>query len=216
MMARPLIPLPPEYEDSGHSSPALVTAGIDPTRAAPSVDNKAGSCPVGDLRDSDRPRRYKEAMATDINITASATLADIEKAISGLRPETQIGRGLTARISSNRRSSYFKDIWCAIAVAAGLSAGPTIRVTAWGLQNWSKQDDEDGFALSYPGITALQLGAAVLTDGRFPELLDPARVRRHISAVGGVLGHGGAATHSCRVGPGSPQGNPAHERFGRS
>lgn len=102
-------------------------------------------------------------MASDIDITASATLADIEKAISELRRETQIDRGLTARISSNRRSSYFKDIWCAIAVAAGLNAGPPIRVTAWGLQDWSRQDDEDGFALSYPGITALQLGADVLT-----------------------------------------------------
>ena len=38
-----------EYEDSGHASPALVTAGIDPTRAAPSVDNKTGSCPNSDL-----------------------------------------------------------------------------------------------------------------------------------------------------------------------
>jgi hypothetical protein len=147
-------------------------------------------------------------MASDIDITASATLADIEKAISGLRPETQIGRGLTARISSNRRSSYFKDIWCAIAVAAGLSAGPTIRVTAWGLQDWSKQDDEDGFALSYPGITALQLGADVLTDGRFPERLDPARVRRHISAVGGVLGTGARQRTVVELDPDLPRATP--------
>jgi hypothetical protein len=43
--AGPLIPLPLEYEDSGHSSPTRLTAGIDPTTAAPSVDNNAGSCP---------------------------------------------------------------------------------------------------------------------------------------------------------------------------
>jgi hypothetical protein len=44
--AGPHIPLALEYEDSGHSSPGLLTAGIDPTTAAPSVDNKAGSCPI--------------------------------------------------------------------------------------------------------------------------------------------------------------------------
>ena len=44
MMPGPLIPLPPEFEDSGHSSPGLQTAGIDPTTAAP-VDDDAGLCP---------------------------------------------------------------------------------------------------------------------------------------------------------------------------
>jgi len=57
-------------------------------------------------------------------------------------------------------------------VATGLRSGVPARVTAWGLQNWSKLDDEDGFALSYPGIAALQLGADVLTDGKRPEQLD--------------------------------------------
>jgi len=45
MLQDPLIPLPREFEDCRHSSPGLLIAGIDPTTAAPSVDNKAGSCP---------------------------------------------------------------------------------------------------------------------------------------------------------------------------
>ena len=148
-------------------------------------------------------------MASHIDITSSATLADIEKAISRLQADTrETGHGFTARISSDRRSSYFKDIWSAIAVAAGVNSGVPARVTAWGLQDWSKQDDEDGFALSYPGITALQLGADVLTDGRSPELLDPARVRRRIGAAGGLLGTGARQRTVVELDPDLPRATP--------
>src|SRR5690242_5554030 len=96
-------------------------------------------------------------MATDIEISATATLAEIEAAISRLQHADKISRGFTARIASERRSTYFKDIWAAMAVAAAIRGRANSRVTAWGLKDWSKQDDEDGFALSYPSITALQL-----------------------------------------------------------
>jgi hypothetical protein len=148
-------------------------------------------------------------MANSIDITATATLADIEAAISRLRSDAQETRGeFIARISSNRRSSYFKDIWAAIAVAVGLNSGGLARVTAWGLQDWSRQDDEDGFALSYPGITALQFGANVLTDGKSPELLDPARVRRRISAAGGVIGTGARQRTVVELDPDLPRATP--------
>ena len=84
-------------------------------------------------------------------------------------------------------------------------SGPSHSV---GLQDWSKQHDEDGFALSYPGITALQLGADVLTDGRSPEPLDPARVRRRISAAGGVLGTGARQRTVVELDPDLPRATP--------
>ncbi len=141
-------------------------------------------------------------MPSHIDITSSATLADIENAISLLSDARQSGRIFTARVSSDRRSSYFKDIWSAMAVATGLRSGVPARVTAWGLQNWSKLDDEDGFALSYPGIAALQLGADVLTDGKRPEPLDPARVKRRLSDAGGILGTGARQRTVVELDPG--------------
>jgi hypothetical protein len=148
-------------------------------------------------------------MANNIDITGTATLAEIEKAISRLRPDAHNTRwGFSARISSDRRSSYFKDIWAAIAVAAGVNAGAPARVTAWGLQDWSNLDDEDGFALSYPAITALQLEAEVLTDGKFPEPLDPARVRRRIGGTGGVLGTGARQRTVVELEPDLPRATP--------
>ncbi|MET4754500.1 hypothetical protein [Bradyrhizobium sp. RT11b] len=148
-------------------------------------------------------------MANNIDITVTATLADIEAAISRLRPDAHETAGeFSARISSNRRSSYFKDIWAAIAVAAGLSSGGPARITAWGLQDWSRQDDEDGFALSYPAITALQFGADVLTDGKSPEPLDLARVRRRISVAGGVIGTGARQRTVVELDPDLPRATP--------
>jgi len=51
-------------------------------------------------------------------------------------------------------------------------------------------DDEDGFALSYPSITALQLGAEVVTDGASPQSLSAIQIRRRISRINGILGTG--------------------------
>jgi hypothetical protein len=148
-------------------------------------------------------------MANTIDITATATLADIEAAISRLRPDaSEMRRQFDVRISSNRRSSYFKDIWAAIAVAAGLSSAGRGRVTAWGLQDWSRLDDEDGFALSYPAITALQFGADVLSDGKFPGPLDPALVRRRLSATGGVIGSGARQRTVVELDPDLPRATP--------
>jgi hypothetical protein len=67
MLPGPLIPLPLQYEDSGHSSSARVTAGIDPIRAAPSVDDKAGSCALAVTRQW--PKRFQ---ANPILIVLSA------------------------------------------------------------------------------------------------------------------------------------------------
>lgn len=147
-------------------------------------------------------------MASDIEITRRASLADIEEAISRLQRYVGDSEEFTARISGDRRSSYFKDIWSAIAVAAGVKSRPRARVTAWGLQDWSKQEHEDGFALSYPGIAALQLGAQVVTGGRNPQSLDPLLIRRRISAAGGVLGSGARQRTVVELEPELPRATP--------
>jgi hypothetical protein len=62
--------------------------------------------------------------------------------------------------------------------------------------------------LSYPAIIALQLGADVLTDGKSPERLDPARVRRRISSAGGVLGTGARQRTVVELDPDLPRATP--------
>jgi hypothetical protein len=100
MMARPLIPLPPEYEDSGHSSPALVTAGIDPTRAAPSVHQsttKPGHAPLPAF-----------AMTAEMAQSLSRVGTDFFAAERADEPMT------SRAVSSLRRASSFKFKACSI------------------------------------------------------------------------------------------------------
>lgn len=128
-------------------------------------------------------------MAFGLSITSKASLAEVESLLQSALEGLRDNRNFTARVSSDRRSSFFKDVWAAIAVATCHDRGVLAEIVAWGLKDWTKLEDEDGFALSLPSLIALQRGARVVTDGR-PEVLDAWRVKRTIVQVSGVLGTG--------------------------
>lgn len=154
-------------------------------------------------------------MTSDIDITSTATLPDIEEAILKLQ-SGKVGsdRSFKARITSKRRSSYFLDIWSAIAIGS-VPTSISSQVKAWGLQDWSNIDDEDGFALSYPGLAALQLGAQLICDGKEPQLVDAAQIRRHLNLAGGILGSTGARHRTIvELDPDLPQATPLIDGFG--
>lgn len=134
-------------------------------------------------------------MSIRLEIRASDGVADVERKIAQLQADLSRVKGgcdlFGAKLASDRRASFFKDIWAAMAVAGGIDHCARARVVAWGLKDWSNRDDEDAFALSLPSILALQRGARIVTDARPPEPLEEAEVKRNITRHGGVIGTGG-------------------------
>jgi hypothetical protein len=134
-------------------------------------------------------------MSLRFEIRATDGVADIERKIAQLQTDLLLSKEkqcdlFGARLASDRRATFFKDIWAAMAVASGIDHCARAEVIAWGLKDWSKRDDEDGFALSHASLVALQRGARILTDTRPPELLDEVEVKHNISRHGGVIGTG--------------------------
>jgi hypothetical protein len=130
-------------------------------------------------------------MAYDISIDKSDNLGDIETKLGQAKARAgATSQMFRARIPSDHRSAFFKDIWTATAVASGMNGHPATELVAWGLKDWSNQDDEEGFALSYPCLIALQRGARVITDAKSHLELDGLHVKRSISRLGGVIGGG--------------------------
>ena len=78
-----------------------------------------------------------------------------------------------------------------MAVAVGIDRSTTSEVIAWGLQDWSKIADIDGFALSHACIVAFQRGAQICAHQPPRPPLDPQLIRRQISLSGGVIGADG-------------------------
>ncbi len=133
-------------------------------------------------------------MPIELSISSKAGVKDIEIKVAELNKflEQEAESEFVARISSDRRATFFKDIWTAMALANGLDARQNSSVIAWGLQDWSSLSSIDGFALSHAGLLAIQRGAAVTTD-KFPrEVLNFRAIQRHIVACGGLLGDAGA------------------------
>jgi hypothetical protein len=133
-------------------------------------------------------------MSIELKISNKEGVADIEFKMSELdrKLTRDIKSEFVAKISSDRRATFFKDIWTAMALATGLDNSQSGDVVAWGLQNWLGLSEIDGFALSHPCLLAMQRGAAISTD-RFPrERLDVEEVQRQIFICGGVLGEKGA------------------------
>ena len=137
-------------------------------------------------------------MSLSLKIGAGDGVTNIEQKIARFHDDFRAkdaessGR-LEARISSDRRASYFKDIWSSLAVATAIDqcAEPASSVViAWGVHDWARQDDEDGFALSYPGIVSLQRGASVVADAKPNPALSAVEVKRNISRRSGVIGSG--------------------------
>jgi hypothetical protein len=157
-----------------------------------------------------RTVKGSECMSVDIEIGLKDTLSAIETKIGKVLDTLAKGHGppscelFKARVASDRRSSFFKDIWAALAVGSGIDRCANAEVTAWGLKDWSGQDDEDGFALSYPGLIALQRGARVLAETKPQQRLDAARVKRKIRLSRGVLGTGARQRTVVELDPDSP------------
>jgi hypothetical protein len=133
-------------------------------------------------------------MAVQLRISKDDGLAAIERKLATLTSElTPPGQhSLTVYLASDRRSTFFKDIWASMAVATGVDRSKNSVVLAWGLQDWSGLDDVDGLALSHPSLLAMQRGAEICTDRKPRQLLDASAVRRRISIAGGCLGIEGA------------------------
>jgi hypothetical protein len=135
-------------------------------------------------------------MSLRFEIRATDGVSDIERKIAQLQADLSLSKEthgcdlFAAKLASDRRATFFKDIWAAMAVASGIEHCARAEVTDWGLKDWSKRDDEDGFALSHAPLVAFQKGARVLTDARPPEPLDDIEVKRNISRWGGVIGTG--------------------------
>jgi hypothetical protein len=128
-------------------------------------------------------------MAFDIKIGTKDSLDDIESQVRQLLQKPSPATQFRSIVSSDRRGCFFKDIWGSIAVATGVERSNDSEVIAWGLQNWEQLEDEEGFALSYPSLIALQREARVVTDS-VPIDLDAALVKRRLIEVGGILGTG--------------------------
>ena len=133
-------------------------------------------------------------MAVQLQIANGDGVASIEDKLAAITSQLTPSRSrpLVARISSERRHTFFKDIWASIALATGLDAANTTDVTAWGLQDWSGLDNMDGFALSHPSLISMQRGASIKTDKEPRQALDVEAVRRLVSNARGVLGTDGA------------------------
>ena len=135
-------------------------------------------------------------MSLRVEIRATDGVADIERKIAQLQADPLLSGEsrscdlFAAKLSSDRRATFFKDIWAAMAVATGIDHCARAEVTAWGVKDWSNCDDEDGFALSHPSLLAFQRGARVVTDARPPMPLDQTEVKRVISRQAGVIGTG--------------------------
>jgi hypothetical protein len=150
-------------------------------------------------------------MTFDLEITGKDEVGTIETKIAQLVAAcSRQGQGGTervfvARIASDRRASYFKDIWAAIAVACGIDRCAKAEITAWGLANWTKLNDEDGFSLSHSSLLAMQRKARILTDKKPQVPLDDHEVRRYISLNNGVIGGtGGRQRTVVELDPHSP------------
>ena len=159
-------------------------------------------------------------MAISLDIGSKDNLSDIETKVRSL-PNGAAGErssslaAFRAKVASERRSSFFKDIWVAMAVASGIQRCDEAEVTAWGLKDWSGRDDEDGFALSYASLIALQLGARVVAHAKPPEQLDAAAVKRRITCSGGVLGTGARQRTVVELDPDCPTAAPFIHGSGR-
>ena len=134
-------------------------------------------------------------MSLELEIGGGDGVVDIENKIAQLHADIALNkdRGIDlfgARLASDRRASFFKDIWAAMGLATGIDHCSRSQVIAWGLKDWSNRDDEDGFALSHASLLALQRGASVLSDTKPPLRLDASEVKRHLASQRGVIGTG--------------------------
>ncbi len=98
---------------------------------------------------------------------------------------------LIARLSSDRRATFFKDIWASAAVATGIDHSRSATLIAWGLQDWPQLDTTDSFVFSHPSLLAMQRGAKIHADNQSQSPMDLRAVKRFITAKGGVLGSDG-------------------------
>jgi len=133
-------------------------------------------------------------MPVELRISKTDGIAPIEQKLAKLTSDlSQPGRrSLFAYIASDRRATFFKDIWTSIALATGIDRSRDTEVIAWGLQDWAGLADIDGFALSHPSLVAMQRGVQIFTDRNPRQRLDATAVRRCISMSGGLLGSEGA------------------------
>jgi len=159
-------------------------------------------------------------MSANIEISASDTLYAIEAKIKLLLhtltyDAPSSSSQLKAKVASNRRSSFFKDIWAAIAIASAIGHCTRADITASGLKDWSRWEDEDGFAMSYPSLIAIQRGARVLAEAKPPQQLNPVDVKRKIGLLGGVIGTGGRQRTVVELDPDSPMAAALTTGYGR-
>jgi hypothetical protein len=128
-------------------------------------------------------------------------LSDLE---SALRPRREYD--LIARLSGDRRATFFKDIWASAAVATGIDHSRCATLIAWGLQDWPKLDTTDSFVFSHPALLAMQRGANIHADNQSQSPMDVRAVKRFIIAKGGVLGSdGGRHRTVIELDPDSPR-----------
>ena len=133
-------------------------------------------------------------MAIQLQIAKGDGVASIEDKLAVLTSQLAPpkARQLAARIASDRRHTFFKDIWTSMVLATGLDAASATVVTAWGLQDWSGLENVDGFALSHPSLISIQRGASITTERAPRQPLDVEAVRRVVFNARGVLGADGA------------------------
>lgn len=133
-------------------------------------------------------------MAVQLQVARNDGVAAIEEKLlavtAALTPLK--GRPLAAKLASDRRRTFFKDIWASMTLATGIDAASSTEITAWGLKDWAGLQDFDKFALSHPALIGIQRGASIFTDQEPRQMLEADAVRRAVTDARGLLGTEGA------------------------
>jgi hypothetical protein len=118
---------------------------------------------------------------------------EIEKILSDWQRSVSAGQSSELKLSAQSGGTILADIWAAIAVGTICKTETT--TLTWGLPNWTPKIDDNFFAQSLAGLTALQMSNNVLTDNR--SAVDSDAVERDISlARKGILEQAGASSRT--------------------
>jgi hypothetical protein len=158
-------------------------------------------------------------MPIDLQIGSEDSLSAIEAKMEKMQAAAR-ARGVSpmfqARLSTDRKKqNLLKDIWASMAVASGMARSDQTELIAWGIQDWSGQEGEDGFALSPPSLVAMQRGARVVSDAKPRREVDTAVIKRLITRLGGEIGTGGRQRTIVELDPDYPTASPFTTGSGR-